>query len=250
MNRNVCVIAPMGTSPPVVSEFIDYMVGAREHVRTLIIIDTEEEKVRASTEIVRIALKIKYPQVVVKWHTLDFPDIDTTERNMKFMETCSEIIRTQIERGDKIVANVGGGRKNMCITLTLLGSLLGINGAYHVVNKSVQDFNRLLEQMRKEIIEVYKREKEEEKERIYMDHKQDFEELLFPKPEMYEVIQLPLVPFPREVVGIIRALRETEDTRIEIPPAYRNLLSNSGLVEKSGNKFVPTSFGKALARVI
>jgi hypothetical protein len=66
-------------------------------------------------------------------------------------------------------------------------------------------------------------------------------------------IQLPLIPFPKEVKSILKSLllkEEIEGTKIEMPSTYCDLLSKAGLMERVGNKFVPTNFGKALGRVI
>ncbi|MEM3396905.1 MAG: CRISPR-associated protein Csx14 [Thermoplasmata archaeon] len=249
-----CVIAPMGTSPPVVSEYIDWLYRHNQYVNDVVIIDTQEKRVRASTEIVRIAFLEKFPDLRVHVHTLEYPDIDSTERNIEFMRVCAEIIKEEREKHnvERVILNVGGGRKNMCITLTLVGQLLGVNGAFHVVNKNVQDVNLTLEKMRKDIEDIYELTSDEEKLDRFRAKKEDFEHLLFPDESQYEIIQLPVIPLPPEVLGIIKTLL-CEESDVELHAEmrrYKELLANAGLGYWERGRFRTEKFGEEIGKLL
>lgn len=248
------VIAPMGMSPPVVSEYIDWLFSRDQIVNDLVIIDTQEDRVRASTELVRIAFLERFPSLNVHVNTLSYLDIDTTERNIEFMRMAAKIIKEERETYgvEKILLNVGGGRKNMCITLTLVGQILGVNGAFHLVNKNVQDINTTLERMRKDIKEIYESGTDEEKLEKYKAKKEEFDNLLFPDKSQYEVIQLPVIPFPREVVGIIKTLMcEDSEARLEADlRAYKELLVAAGLGYWERGRFRTEKFGEEIGKLL
>lgn len=250
----LCVLATMGTSPPVVSEFIDWLERHREHVNDLVIIDTQDERVRASTKIAHIAVTEKYPKIRVHEYTLDYEDVDTTERNVDFMGKCVEIIRQEREKYnvEKIYLNVGGGRKNMCITLTLMGQLLGVNGVFHVVNKNVQDINFALERLRGEIKEIYELQDKEKAREKYRSKIEDFNNLMFPSETQYEVIQLPMIPFPSEVIGVIKTLL-CEEKDVKLPTdlsRYKKMLLDAGLLYFERGHYRSTKFGEEIGKLL
>ncbi|MEM0214497.1 MAG: CRISPR-associated protein Csx14 [Archaeoglobaceae archaeon] len=134
------IISPLGLSPPVITTFVE---GIGENISDLVVLTTENEDVKAGYELVRIGLRQKYPKTRLHEVTLPFEDVNTTEENLRFMSICAKIIREERERYkcDKILLNVAGGRKNMCITLSLLGQLMAVDGVYHVVSRDVKIVN-------------------------------------------------------------------------------------------------------------
>ena len=241
----IAVIAPLGLSPPVITAFVDYLKG----VNDLVVMTTEDERVKQGFELIRVAMKMKYPKTRIHEVQLPFEDVVTTEQNFEFMRIASRVIRDQKEkyRSDVVYINVAGGRKNMCITLSILGQFLNVDGIFHVVSPDVRVVNELLERLRADIEQIYRAESEDEKIKIYRDRERLFDSLMFPRD--YEVVRIPTIPIPMDyMVRLVDAL--FNDRVEELSDSERDMLVRHGLVEKIGSRYVVTEFGKKFAEVL
>ncbi|RLF80052.1 CRISPR-associated protein Csx14 [Thermococci archaeon] len=241
------VIAPLGLSPPVATAFIN---GIGERVNDLVLIVTEDENVMAGFELVRIGMKLKYPRTRVHMVVLPFDDIYTTEDNLVFMSIAAKTIKEERERYncDRVLLNVAGGRKNMCITLSLLGQLMGVDGVYHVVNKNVSIINQALEALREDIKRMYLAKNEEEKIKIYKEKEEYFDHLLFPKKDEYEIIRIPTLPYPKEY--LTKIVNSVLNNLEELSEEEKLLLERHGILKKLGRRFYLTEYGKEFLRVL
>ncbi|MEM0203754.1 MAG: CRISPR-associated protein Csx14 [Archaeoglobaceae archaeon] len=236
------VIAPLGLSPPVITAFVD---GVGEPISDLVVLTTDDEDVKAGYELIRIGIKRRYPKIRLHEEQLPFEDVNTTEENLQFMSICARIINEERRRYkcDRILLNVAGGRKNMCITLSLLGQLMGVDGVYHVVSKDVKIVNQLLENLRSNIREIYKAETDEEKLRIYGERERHFDSLLFPDKKEYEIIRIPTLPYPPDYLAkLIRAVEENDLDALSWNE--RKMLESHGILESFGGKFRVSDYGK------
>ncbi|MEM3795738.1 MAG: CRISPR-associated protein Csx14 [Archaeoglobaceae archaeon] len=238
------VIAPRGLSPPVITTFVD---GIGEPVNDLVVLTTENEDVKAGYELIRIGIKRRYPKMRLHEVSLPFEDVNTTEENLQFMSICAKIIREEREKYkcDKILLNVAGGRKNMCITLSLLGQLMGVDGVYHVISKDVKIVNQLLENLRSSIREIYRAKTDDEKIRIYGERERHFDGLLFPNKKEYEIIRIPTLPYPPDYLAkLIKALEENDlDT---LSWTEKRMLESHGVLKSFGGRFRVSDYGKRL----
>jgi len=234
------VIAPLGQSPPVVTTFIH---GIREKINDCVVLTTANKDVKAGYELIRIAMKFKYPSVHVHEVELPFEDVNTTEDNLKFMSICSRIIKEERETHncDRIFLNVAGGRKNMCISLSLLGQIMGVDGVFHIVKKDVEIINIPLEQIRAEIEKIYLAKSDEEKVKIYQQYAEDFDKILFPSPQEYELIRIPTLPYPLDYLGkiISKIFQDIDSLTFE----EKTMLERHGILERVGNHFQLTDYG-------
>ena len=228
------------------TEFIDHFEQAGEKISDMVLLVTEERLVKEGAEVARIALKLKYPKVRVHKVFLPFEDTLTTEQNLEFMRIAARVIRDEREKygAERIYLNVAGGRKNMCITLSLLAQMLGVEGVFHVVNRNYKEMNVNLERLRHEISQIYEAKSEEEKIRIYKRNAERFDPLFFPPKNEYELIRIPTLPFPEEYLGevLITLLGEGQK--------HKERLASFGLLEKHGSKYFATDFGRKLATAI
>uniref|UniRef100_A0A7C2NAZ0 CRISPR-associated protein Csx14 n=2 Tax=Archaeoglobus fulgidus TaxID=2234 RepID=A0A7C2NAZ0_ARCFL len=242
---SVAVISPLGMSPPVVTTFVDYLGG----VRDLVVITTAERRVKEGFELIRVALKIKYPKTRIHEVELPFEDVTTEDQNFEFMRIAGKVIKRQKEKfgSDIVYLNVAGGRKNMCITLSILGQFLNVDGIFHVVSPDVKVVNEALESLRADIERIYLAKDEDEKMRIYMERERHFNSLLF--PDDYEVVRIPTVPIPQDYIRrLVDVLfNEKLDT---LTYSEREMLLRHGLVERAGSKLKVTDFGKRFAEVL
>lgn len=241
----VAVISPLGMSPPVVTAFVDYLGG----VRDLVVITTADKRVKEGFELIKVAMKIRYPKTRIHEIELPFEDVTNEEQNFEFMRIAGRVIKRQKEKfgSDIVYLNVAGGRKNMCITLSILGQFLNVDGIFHVVSPDVKVVNETLENLRPDIERIYLANEEEEKMRIYREKERYFDSLLFPKD--YEVVRIPTIPIPqdyiRRLVDVI--FNEKLDS---LTYSEKEMLSRHGLVEKAGNKLRVTEFGRTFAEVL
>lgn len=194
----VSVVAPVGTSPPVVTEFVDYVERVLERkVSDLTLLSTTEETIKQSLLLIQVSLKIHRPRIHTHIVYLPFNDISTQETSVEFTKLTAEILLDQKSkyRADEIYLCVAGGRKEMCVIMSILGQLLPVNGVYHVVMPSVTMYNQQLELLRKDIRELYE---SKERESFYEERKDKFDSMMFPEPSSYNVIKIPIVPIPVE----------------------------------------------------
>lgn len=241
----IAVVSPIGMSPPVVTAFVDYL----GHVKDLVVITTTNEKVKQGYELVKIALMMKYPKTRVHEVEIPFEDVSTEEQNFEFMRIAGRIIKNQREKygSDVVYLNVAGGRKNMCITLSILGQFLNVDGIFHIVSPDVKIVNEMLENLRSDIERIYLAKNEKDKIKIYKEKERLFNSLMFPKD--FEVIRIPTIPIPvdymKRLVDILYNER-LEDLTI----SEKEMLIRHGLIERVGTKYKVLDFGRKFVGVL
>jgi CRISPR-associated protein Csx14 len=250
----VSVIAPVGTSPPVVTEFVQYVEGFLEkRVTDLTVIATREPMVLEGVELIAAALRRRYPHVHLHLVRLPFSDIGSQEDNLEFMRISARILRDQreVHKADLIYLCVAGGRKDMCITLSLIGQYFGVNGVFHIIMPDVKSFNAELERRRHEIKELAEAS---DKEAYYEAHKEIFDPLMYPPPSAYTVIKIPVITYPRSILNdVVRLLEQgkaVERTPSPLPLDVIEGLESSNLVRTSSKKIYVTDEGRAFAKVL
>ncbi len=241
------IIAPLGLSPPVITAFVEH-VG---EVSDVVVFTTDNERVKHGFELIRIGLKLRYPRIRVHEVRLPFEDVYTTEQNLEFMSIAAKKIKEEreVHKCDRILLNVAGGRKNMCITLTLLGQFLAVDGVYHVITKDVAIVNQMLENLREEIRKIYDAKDEDEKVKIYKEREKHFNSLLFPKMKEYEVVRIPTIPYPLNYLRkILRAIYTSEIENLS--SEEKELLFRHGLLKKAGRNYYVSDYGKKFVEVL
>jgi CRISPR-associated protein Csx14 len=241
------VIAPLGLSPPVVTCFV---LGIGEKITDLVLLTTENFDVKAGFEVVKIGMGMKFPQTRVHEVVLPFEDVSTTEENLKFMSICAKVIKEERERYgcDRILLNVAGGRKNMCITLSLLGQIMAVDGVYHVVSRDVKVVNQLLEYLREDIRKIYDAKSDEEKLKIYREKERFFNSLLFPSPNEFEIVRIPTLPYPKEYLQrlLLNLLHNIDALSLE----EKIMLEKHGILERRGSRFQISDYGRKFVDVL
>ena len=239
------VISPLGMSPPVVTAFVDYLGG----VKDLVVITTANKRVKEGFELIRVAMKIRYPKTRIHEVELPFEDVMNEEQNFEFMRIAGRVIKKQKEKygSDVVYLNVAGGRKNMCITLSILGQFLNVDGIFHVVSPDIKVVNEALENLRADIERIYLAETEEEKIIIYKEKERYFDSLLF--PEDYEVVRIPTIPIPQDYIRRLVDILFNEKLD-SLTYSEKEMLLRHGLIERVGNKLKVTDFGRKFAEVL
>ncbi len=245
VGMKIAVVSPIGMSPPVITAFVDYLGG----VKDLVVITTTNEKVKQGYELVKIVLMMKYPKTRVHEVEIPFEDVSTEEQNFEFMRIAGRIIKNQREKygSDVVYLNVAGGRKNMCITLSILGQFLNVDGIFHIVSPDVKIVNEMLENLRSDIERISIAESEEEKIKIYKEKERIFNSLMFPRD--YQVIRIPTIPIPPDYMRRLVDILYNEKIE-DLTASERYMLINHGLIDRVGKKFKVSDFGRKFAEVL
>jgi CRISPR-associated protein Csx14 len=241
------VIAPLGMSPPVITTFVD---GIGEPISDLVIMTTENETVKAGLELIKIGMKQKYPKTRVHEVIISFDDVLTTEQNLRFMSIAAKVIRDEREEYgcNRILLNIAGGRKNMCITLSLLGQLMSVDGVFHVVSKDVYIVNQQLESLREDIRRIYNAKTENEKLNLYLEKERYFDTLLFPDKSEYEIVRIPTLPYPKGyLTKILTAVYSDPEM---LSSEEKVLLERHGIFERTGNRHYLSDYGRRFVEVL
>jgi len=241
------VISPIGLSPPVITEFVD---GIGEPVSDVVLFVTGHPQVVAGARLVQAALASKFSWLRVHTETLPYHDIATDSQNFHFMKEASRVFRAERERYhcEKIYLNVAGGRKNMCITLALVGQLLAADGVFHVVNKNVDIINQRLEQHRRIIAQFGEVSDPEELRAQYESHRNVLEPLLFPDRQSYEIIRIPTIPYPSDYLGYV--VEGMKDRGAGLTGNDKDLLLRHGMMDRVGSHCTLTKHGEQFLEVL
>jgi CRISPR-associated protein Csx14 len=236
--HKISIIAPLGTSPPVVTEFLQYVQESMfESVTDLTLIATKEQAVLEGLELIKVAVKRRYPKVHVHIVELPFTDIASEADHLEFMKICAKILKDQrdVHRADKVYLCVAGGRKDMCITLSLLAQYFGVNGVFHVIMPNVKAFSSELERMRYEISELARAG---DKEAYYQAKAERFDELMYPPIKSYITIRIPIIPIPQNIIyDVIKILKakKVERKDVDLPISFLKDLEASNIIRLTKN---------------
>jgi len=248
------LIATLGTSPPVITEFLRYMIEAeRAPVTDLTIIATQEREVLNGLELAKTAVKDRYNHVRIHEEILPFTDITSNNENEEFMKRMAQILAAQRRRyrAESIHLCLAGGRKDMSITTAILAQYLGVNSVYHIIMPNIKAFNAELERARKNIEELANAQ---DKQAYYNQHRELLEPLMYPPLHTYSIITIPLLPYPahllRETHQILKA-EKTEPTKTRLPQDMLRAMQNAGLIKiTTKGTIYPQEQGKRIQRIL
>jgi CRISPR-associated protein Csx14 len=241
------VIATLGMSPPVVTSGIDRI---SQQITDLVLITTKDKTVQAGAELIRIALAERYPRIHLHNEIFPLDDISTTQENFSFMSRAAHIIKNQreVHHCDQVFLNVAGGRKNMCITLALLGQLMSVDGVYHIVNTNISMMNEQLEFLRHDIEMIVDAKSEDDKIACYHRSKDEFTHLLFPPAADYEIIRIPTLPYPEPyLVNLIQGIKTDIDS---LSKSEQITLGRHGILEKGKSRYYLSDYGREFIEVL
>lgn len=241
------MVATLGASPPVVSELLQYLAPGGEGITDITIIYTSEEDVRASFKLVECAVMDRYPRVRIHGKMVDRPDIASTEDAYEFLKLAARVLRDEVVKHgvQSIHLNLSGGRKGMAIALATLSQFFPVSGAYLVVARDIKTFNQNLERVRNEIRKLLGSPDPME---YYRSKKGLFDPVMYPPRHEYEVVEIPIIPYPPEV---LRDLVSLDRVRRGLLGEFVEKLKSAGLVSVAkGGKIYPTETYHKIVEVL
>lgn len=253
MELKLSVIAPIGTSPPVITEFVQYVEdGLGERISDLTVISTNDPYVISCTDLAEQAVLDKYPHIHFHRHQLGFEDIDSEKRLYEFMLDTVRVLRDQIEEFnvDKIYVNSAGGRKDAIIALSTLCQFFPVSGIFHIVMPDVKSFNAQLERAKHDI-EGFSGASD--KRAYYLSKKTIFEPLMYPHPSTYSIIKIPIVPFPpKSIEKLVKVLKSSKTRKLSsgLDADHIRMLVSIGMLTSDKNYIYPTDEGRSFLKII
>ncbi len=239
--KKTAIIAPLGMSPPIVTmgmETVNFKVS------DLTIIATNNPVVLAGLDLIQVAMSIRAPKVKIHIEILPFDDVTTTHENLQFMESAIRLIKqARLElKCDRILLNIAGGRKNMCITLTMIGQLMNVDSVFHIGNRNVTLFNQNLERLRDDIKRINAAPSLDEKRAIYREKEPQFNHLLFPPKSEYNLLRIPTFPVDQETVQ--KLLVELKGDPESLSLNDKVILERHGILEKGRTHYYLSDYGQ------
>lgn len=240
------VISILGTTPQVVTEFVDYLYRtySLRNVDEIICIGTSDKEVKGNFELIKTSLMDRFKFRRIRYVELPFSDPVKKE---DFYETVKTIL--QNAKGINSYYNISGGRKNMVVA-AYLSAMLTNSKVFHIINKEVKSYNVEFEMIKDKIQEVISDSKK------YSEYKDEIERVLYPDPSTYEVIELPVIPISSFYIDLIKRILSSRESDIESISGVMKIskediekliddLNKSGIIQKlRGNKIHITPDGE------
>lgn len=249
--RKTSIIAPVGTSPPVITEFLQYIADIKEiHVNDVTMITTKEDMVIKSSIIADLAINDRYPNIKIHTIKLPFSDINSFECAMEFLKISVNILKDQQRKYnvDSTFICIAGGRKWMSVMLSIISQFLDVDGVYYVVSPDVGYLNLDLERIRRELDILCE---SKDKQSYYKSNKKIFNKLLFPEPSSYSVIPIPIFPVEKKYLYKIKTfLSSPNDKNSNLDYYLLTRLSNMGLIKMDKNKIHINDEGRKMLEIV
>ncbi len=247
------ILAPIGTSPPVITEFVQYVYEVmNEQVDDLVVIYTSDPYVKCCVDLAEQAVADKYPQIHFHKHELNYEDLDSKEKVHEFMLDMVKLLKEEVKvhKVDKIYINAAGGRKDAIIAISFVCQFFPVSGIFHVIMPDVKSFSIELERRRHEIEGLGRAE---DKKAYYLTHKDIFGPLMYPDLSRYSVIKIPSIPYPLEhLQKIVRVLKKgkTEVKKSGLSHDFIEMCVNIGVLHSDEKYLYPSEEGRSILRII
>ncbi|MHB1492786.1 MAG: CRISPR-associated ring nuclease [Thermoplasmataceae archaeon] len=248
-NTKSAVISPMGTSPMVASEIMGYLINVDESLKDVYLLHTTSDFVQKGTYACWSAIESKFPYVRVHSEIIPESDIFDNESMVNYVSKLCGIIaegRSKFNIG-KFYLNATGGRKIQSMLLTLVASLVDNVYLFNIVNKDVEHFNAGYEKVR-HIIESFSPDNRMD---IYSENMNELDEVFFPQMDNIFVINVPLIPIPKDFKAKIRnCIRGVDLESGDITDYEVESMRLAGLITCDNSRTYGTNLGLALLDVI
>ncbi len=249
------VIGAVGRSAPVMTELVEWLIEVKnEFVSDVVLLVTDDDEVWKQAELVVSALELSDWNIHVHWKDLPFDDVTSEDDNFTFLKETMEAIYEEKSKhdADKVYLNVAGGRKTMTSGLHFLSQFNPVNGVFHVVSPQISLWNKKLEQNKDKIDEFFHAS---DLNRYYERNKETFDEILFPDTTEYEVISMPVMPYPQGILEDFKKIwrsdskvRRSELERLTDNDIYRG--ESFDLLKYRNDWVYPTQLGKKLLEIL
>ncbi|MGC9123704.1 MAG: CRISPR-associated protein Csx14 [Thermoplasmata archaeon] len=245
-----CLLNPVGTSPMVITEMVDFFEnGYKKHLDDVVIISTSDETVVSGAYMAGSAIKVRFHNIGVHYEFLSFPDIIEENDLIDFLDKIGYIVKNEKEKYGvkKIYLNISGGRKVESIALSNFSQLLNIDEVWIVLNKNIANYNIDFERYKNELINF----RDGENLEYYMKNADKFDPIFYPERKDLSFFEIHSINLSREdrllLKNILKGIN-LEDSNI---PDYKiDAFIKSGFIENNRKRSIPTKLGEVIYKYI
>lgn len=251
MNGKVksAVISPIGTTPMVASEIMDFLLRVDDNLRDVYLLHTTSDFVVRGTYACMSAIETRFPHIHVHLETIPESDIFDDVSLVNYVSKLCGIISDGRKRYGvrKFYLNATGGRKIQSMLLTLIASLVENTVLFNVVNTEIQNYNIDYEKVR-DVIQTFSPENRKE---VYIRNREQLEKVFFPKMENIFVINVPVIPIPKDFRAKIRnSIKGVDLESGDVTDYEVEAIKTAGLITADNSITYGTPLGLALLEVI
>lgn len=243
------VINPIGTSPMVASEIMDYLLKGDDSLRDVYLLHTTSDFVVRGTYACQSAIETRFPQIHVHLEGIPESDIFDDDSLVNYVSKLCNIIGDGRKRFGigKFYLNATGGRKVQSMLLTLVASLVENTFLFNVVNTDIQNYNIAYEKVH-DIIQDFSPENRRE---IYLRNRDKLDRVFFPKMENIFIINVPVIPIPKDFRAKIRnSIKGMDLEGGDVTDYEVEAMKVAGLITVDNSRTYATPLGLALLEVI
>jgi CRISPR-associated protein Csx14 len=247
MKKSV-LINPMGTSPMVVTEMVNYIRNTDDSLRDVVMICTRNPSILAGSYAASAALRERYPGIRVHIVKLDMDDILDEDSLLAFLSVFVEVVNRERNYGvTNLYLNVSGGRKIQNIVLSLYAGILGIDEVYNVFDPDVENYNIRYEEVKSDILENFTNETEIMQ--TYERLKDKLEPLFYPSLGRLVFLKIDVLKLhPEELVKLKQAISGTDFTDGSLEDYRLSAYKKSGFITYDRSRTYPTDLGAIILR--
>lgn len=248
--KKSALINPMGTTPMVATEMVNYIRNTDNTLRDVILMCTDNPNVLGGAYAATGALKDRYPDIRVHLVKLKSDDIYDESTLVSFLsDFVDTVIRERNYGVDYLYLNVSGGRKIQTIILSLYAGIFGIDDVFNIFDPEVENYNMRYEEVKSDIINNFTENSDPLE--TYRSMKDRLESIFYPSLGKLIFLKVGVLKTPSdELVKLREALTGSdftdgslEDFRLE---AYRK----SGFITYDRSRTYPTDLGNVILRGI
>lgn len=242
-----CLINPMGTSPMVATEMVDFLREYDKNLTDIIMISTKSERVINGSYMAGSAIKNKFKNIRVHYEFLDMEDIKEDKDIVNFLDVVGSIIKKEKENYqiDKVYANISGGRKVESVILSNFSQLIGIDETWIVINLDISNYNVDFERILNELKNFTQGENLE----YYEKNRDKFDPIFFPPRGKLSFFEIPTVKLSRDDLRILQML--LKGGLVEGIPDYKiEAFVKSKLLVRNPTRGIPTEIGEIILKYI
>ncbi|MGB9815533.1 MAG: CRISPR-associated protein Csx14 [Thermoplasmata archaeon] len=244
------LINPMGTSPMVATEMVDFFkTDYNRGLRDVIMIATNDRRIISGTYMAGTAIKVRYPDIHVHYEFLGSSDIMDEKDLYEFVDKIGGIIKNEKERYgiDRVYANISGGRKIESIIISNFSQLLGIDEVWIVLNKNIANYNIDFERILNELDNF----KDGENLDYYKKKLDIFDPIFYPKRSDLSFFEIPTIRLSLEELKLLKELLKGKDLEVMNVPDYKlDAFIKSKLLVNNKKRSVPTELGEIVLKYI
>lgn len=248
--RKSALINPMGTSPMVATEMVNYIRNTDDTLRDVILMCTNNLTVLSGAYAATGALNDRYPDMRVHLVRLGSEDIYDESTLLSFLSDFVDTVIRERDYGvDYLYLNVSGGRKIQNIILSLYSGILGIDEVFNIFDPDVENYSIRYEEVKSDILKNFTGNSDPLS--TYRSMKDRLDNIFYPSLGKLIFLNVGVLKMPSdELVKLREAITGTDFTDGSIEDYRLKAYRKSGFITYDRSRTYPTDLGSIILRGI